>query len=333
MHKILITGGAGYIGSHTAKIAVQSGYNVHVVDNLSTGKNTSLLHVTYHISDISDYHSMKKLLLDEKPEIVIHFAASAYVGESVADPIKYYENNVHGTMQLLRAMNDTAVKKIVFSSSCATYGEIVCQSLDEEHPQNPINPYGRTKLICEQMIYDYAQAYGLKAICLRYFNAAGCALDGTIGEDHDPETHLIPLIIKAMIAQKNGDTDSFFTIFGNDYETDDGSCIRDFVHVEDLASAHILSCKKLDSLREGEVKPINIGSGVGTSVFEVINACEDLFKQKLITRVSARRPGDPAILVASNLRARDFLNWNPKFSDIQTVVSSATAWFMKKNNI
>ena len=324
MKKILVMGGAGYIGSHTVKHLLDNDYEVVVADNLiyghlsSVDKRASFIH-----ADLLDTISLQRVFQNYKIDAVVHFAAFTYVGESVENPEKYYYNNVVGTVNLLNAMKNYGFKKIVFSSTCATYGEPKYMPLDEKHSQNPINPYGRTKLMIEQIFSDYAKAYDLEYIALRYFNAAGAASDASIGEDHNPETHLIPLVLKAIKGER-----ASIKIFGTDYDTPDGTCIRDYIHVEDLALAHRLALEKLGSYSGC----INLGTGVGTSVKEIIKAAEDVSGKKCPVEYAERRAGDPALLFANNSKAKDILGWQPKYNDIKDIVQTAWNWELKKSS-
>ena len=318
MKTILIMGGAGYIGSHTVKHLIEQGYTCVVADNLSSGHREAVHpQAVFEKADLLDPASLEAVFAKYHFEAVLHFAAFASVGESVQDPQKYYHNNVVGTWNLLHTMLAHGVKKIVFSSTCATYGEPQYTPMDEKHPQHPINPYGRTKLIVEQMFGDYAQAYGLKYIALRYFNAAGCAADGSIGESHDPETHLIPLVLHTIMGKR-----PCIKIFGTDYPTPDGTCLRDYIHVEDLAVAHRLALEKLDSYSGY----INLGTGIKTSVKEIIAAAEAVTGKKCPVELAARRAGDPAILYAANGQAAQILGWTPKYLHVQDILATAWKW-------
>lgn len=321
MKKILVMGGAGYIGSHTVKHLAEKGYDCVVADNLVYGHREAVpAAVPFEKADLADPSSLEALFTKYDFEAVLHFAAFAYVGESVTDPQKYYHNNVIGTLNLLAAMKNHGVSKIVFSSTCATYGEPHYTPIDEKHPQQPINPYGRTKLMIEQVFADYAHAYGLKYIALRYFNAAGAAADGSIGESHMPETHLIPLVLKAISGERPG-----IKIFGTDYPTPDGTCLRDYIHVEDLAVAHRLALEKLDKYSGY----INLGTGVKTSVRDVIAAAEKVTGKKCPVELTARRPGDPAELYAANGKGESVLGWKPVYTNIEDII--ATAWKWEQN--
>ncbi len=317
--KILVTGGAGYIGSHTVKELMKRGYDVTVLDNLSNGHMTSLEGVKYVNSDIGNFIDVKELLESEEIEAVINFAALAYVGESVSNPGKYYDNNVVKGKALLDAVVDSGVKKIVFSSSCATYGIPEKVPISENEKQRPVNPYGWTKLMFEQMMKDYDRAYGLKYISLRYFNAAGADADGTIGEEHDPETHVIPILLQNALGLRDG-----FSVFGTDYDTRDGSCIRDYVHVTDLADAHI---KAIEYLFEKENSDcFNLGTGEGITVLELVDAVQRITGRKFKISLEDRRPGDPDVLVADNTKAKSVLGWSPVHSSIENIIKTAWKW-------
>lgn len=315
---ILVMGGAGYIGSHTVKHLLANNYSVVVADNLVYGHKEAVdSRAKFEIADLADKASLRKVFDKYNIDAVIHFAAFAYVGESVQNPQKYYQNNVVGTINLLDVMMEYGVKKIVFSSTCATYGEPQYAPIDEKHPQNPINPYGRTKLMIEQIFADYEKAYGLQHIALRYFNAAGCAADGSIGESHTPETHIIPLVLKAITGERDN-----IKVFGTDYDTRDGTCIRDYIHVEDLAQAHRLAVEKLGSYNGC----INLGTGVGTTVKEIITAAENVSGKKCPVEYAERRAGDPAKLFADNRKAKEILGWNPQYLNIENIIQTAWNW-------
>ena len=319
---ILIMGGAGYIGSHTVKHLLDHGYRCVVADNLIYGHREAIdPRAEFVEADLADPASLRRIFEGRAIDAVIHFAAFAYVGESVQEPQKYYQNNVSGTINLLAVMREFGVSRIVFSSTCATYGEPQYTPIDEKHPQNPINPYGRTKLMIEQVFADYHRAYGLKYLALRYFNAAGCAADGSIGESHTPETHLIPLVLKAIKGER-----PCIKVFGTDYDTPDGTCIRDYIHVEDLARAHRLAVEHLDSYSGY----INLGTGTGTSVKEIITAAETVSGCTCPVEYAARRPGDPARLFADNTKAREILGWEPEYSDIKDIIHTAWNWELNK---
>ncbi len=315
---ILVFGGAGYIGSHTVKHLLDNGYQVVVADNLIYGHREAVdKRAIFEHADLLDKYSLQQLFNKHKIDAVIHFAAFAYVGESVAEPQKYYFNNVVGTINLLNVMMEHNVKDIVFSSTCATYGEPKYTPIDENHPQNPINPYGRTKLMIEQIFADYERAYGLRHIALRYFNAAGCSADGSIGESHTPETHLIPLVLKAITGERKS-----ISVFGTDYDTPDGTCIRDYIHVEDLACAHRLALEKLPVYSGC----INLGTGIGTSVKEIIIAAEEVSGKKCPVEYGNRRAGDPARLFADNRKAKEILGWEPAYKNIKDIIQTAWNW-------
>ena len=322
MQRILVVGGAGYIGSHTVRHLLDNGYEVVVADNLVYGHREAVdPRADFVRADLLDPASLRQVFASHPVDAVIHFAAFAYVGESVTSPEKYYFNNVVGTVNLLHAMLTHQVKKIVFSSTCATYGEPHYTPIDEKHPQNPINPYGRTKLMIEQIFADYERAYGLQHIALRYFNAAGCSADGKIGESHTPETHLIPLVLQAIKGERKD-----IRIFGTDYDTPDGTCIRDYIHVEDLASAHRLAVEKLGDYNGC----INLGTGQGTSVKEIITACEEVSGKKCPVTYAPRRAGDPAELFADNAKAKEILGWNPKYTHIKDIIQTAWKWELNR---
>lgn len=318
---ILIMGGAGYIGSHTLKCLLDSDYDCIVADNLVYGHKEAVdSRAKFIEANLLDKDSLREIFKNNKIDAVIHFAAFAYVGESVEKPQKYYHNNVIGTSNLLDVMLEFNVKKIVFSSTCATYGEPEYVPIDEKHKQKPINPYGKTKLMIEQIFEDYNRAYGLKYIALRYFNAAGASNDGSIGESHNPETHLIPLVLKAIKGEIAN-----IKVFGTDYDTPDGTCIRDYIHVEDLAHAHKLALENLNKYSGF----INLGTGVGTSVKEIIKAAEKVSGKKCPVEYIERRAGDPARLFANNTKAKEILGWTIEYTKIQDIIK--TAWNWEKN--
>jgi len=311
---VLVFGGAGYIGSHTLRHLYNNGYSAVVADNLVYGHKESVpSNVPFEKVDLLDTDALTALFRKYRFDAVIHFAAFAYVGESVEEPAKYYRNNVIGTLNLLDAMLDAGVKDIVFSSTCATYGEPKYTPIDEKHPLDPINPYGQGKLMIEKILADYANAYGLNWIALRYFNAAGAGWD--IGESHTPETHLIPLVLRSIMGGAK------INVFGTDYDTPDGTCIRDYIHVEDLASAHRLALEKLGKFSGA----INLGTGVGTSVKEVITLAEKVSSKKCHIVWTERRAGDPARLFAANGMAKKVLSWTPRH-DIDKIISNAWVW-------
>lgn len=318
---ILIAGGAGYIGSHANKALHNSGYKSVVYDNLSTGNIEAVKWGQFIEGDLADISNLAVVFENYSIEAVIHFAASAYVGESVIDPEAYYINNVANTLNLLKCMRDYDCKKIIFSSTCATYGNPQHVPIDESHPQVPINPYGQSKLMVERILSDYSKAYDFKYILLRYFNAAGADPDLDLGECHDPEPHLIPLILEAV--KQN----TAINIFGTDYDTHDGTAVRDYIHVTDLAEAHLAALKYL--LDGGNSDFFNLGNGNGFSVLEVINAVEKETGKTAIKNTSARRDGDPALLVGDAKKARTLLNWNPRYSDLDVIVKTASNWHLK----
>lgn len=323
---ILITGGAGYIGSHTVKLLQSRGYDILVFDNLVYGHRDIIdrLGVKLIEGDLGDRTLLQKLFQEYKIEAVIHFAAYAYVGESVENPAKYYRNNVSYTLNLLEAMEEAGVRKIVFSSTCATYGIPEEVPIKETHPQNPINPYGYTKLVVERMLEDFHKAYGWEYVAFRYFNAAGASSDGLIGEDHDPEPHLIPLVLYAALGKRDS-----VSILGDDYPTPDATCIRDYIHVEDLAQAHFLGLEYL--LKGGKSDVFNLGNGNGFSVKEVIEAAKRVTGKDFTVKNAPRRPGDPPMLVGSSEKARQVLNWQPQYPEIETIIRHAWLWHQSRH--
>ena len=301
MPSILVVGGAGYIGSHLVKMLLQNDYQVTVFDNLSRGNRDAVGRAELVVGDLLDPGALKRLFADRRFDAVMHFAALAYVGESVEQPARYYQNNVAGTLNLLDAMLRAKVDKIVFSSTCATYGNPITLPITEEHPQNPINPYGISKLMVEKILADYAAAYGLQSVALRYFNAAGCDPDGELGERHNPETHLIPLVLhEALRVLEGGDPAlTKLCIFGDDFDTSDGTCIRDYIHVMDLCLAHIAAMHRLLNDSSNGAESYNLGNGHGVSVKEVIETCKKVTGIDIGYSIAERRPGDPARLVGS----------------------------------
>lgn len=316
--RVLITGGAGYVGSHAARLLQKSGHDVWLFDNLSNGHRGAAQDRPLIVGDLHDRTLVESIFREQRIDAVMHFAASAYVGESVTEPAKYYHNNVVGTLSLLEAMRATGVTRMVFSSTCATYGVPEIVPITEAEKQQPINPYGFTKLVIEHALADYAHAYGFGYAALRYFNASGAAEDGSIGEDHDPETHLIPLILQVALGQREE-----VLVFGDDYPTPDGTCIRDYIHVDDLATAHIAA---LERLQAGTQLKLNLGTGAGASVMEVIEACRRTTGREILCRVAPRRPGDPPELVADARLARRTLDWTPQHVGIEPIVRSAWQW-------
>ncbi len=334
MVKTLVTGGEGYIGSHCVLSLMDNGYDTVVLDNESTGssilgnalsksKSEGILKI-YKV-DLLNYPSLSKVFDEHNVDAVIHFAAFSQVAESMSDPAKYYRNNIVGTMNLLDAMREHDVDKIVFSSTAATYGEPEYIPIDESHPQNPINPYGKTKLAIEHMMDDYDRAYGLRSVRLRYFNVAGADSQCRVGECHDPETHLIPNILRSTF-----DGGGEFRMFGTDYDTRDGTCVRDYVNVEDLADAHVLALRYLEN--GGKTDYFNLGTNEGSTVKEVFAACERITGKKIPVKIEGRRPGDPASLVADNRKAKKVLGWEPRRT-LDDSIRTAYAWEKKKRGL
>lgn len=317
--KVLVTGGAGYIGSHTAKALAEAGHSPIVLDDLSTGHRSAVKWGPLIEGDLGDRELVNSILRDYQIEGVLHFAACLLVGESMTNPQKYFWNNDVSTLGLLDAMKANGVKNIVFSSSAATYGNPEKVPIPEDHPQKPVNPYGESKLFVERMLKWYGSAYGLQWMALRYFNAAGADLAGEIGEAHDPESHLLPLVIQAALGQRPA-----VEIYGSDYPTPDGTAIRDFIHVNDLADAHVRALEHL--AKNGESTALNLGTGQGHSVLEVIDAVGKFAKQEVPAKKAPRRAGDPAVLVADPGKAERVLGWRPRHSDLETVVRSAWQW-------
>ena len=321
---ILLTGGAGYVGSHAARVLLEAGHEVWIYDNLAYGHRDAVPADRLIEDDIMHGAALASAFRDHKIDAVMHFAAFCYVGESVTDPAVYYQNNVVGALTLLDAMRAVGVKRIVFSSTCATYGVPEVVPITEDEKQAPINPYGRTKLAIEWALRDYAAAYGLGYAALRYFNASGAAADGSIGEDHDPETHLIPLVLQVALGQRDE-----ILIFGDDYPTPDGTCIRDYIHVDDLAAAHLAALHRIE---DGVGIRLNLGTGAGASVREVIAACRNVTGHEIPARVVERRAGDPPELVADASRARKALGWQARHVGIEPIVESAWAWHQAHPN-
>jgi len=316
---ILITGGAGYIGSHVNKELYKKGYETVVLDNLIYGHREFVKWGEFILGDLEDIEQIRLVFKRYPIKAVMHFAAFAYVGESVKEPQKYYLNNVKNTLNLLQVMLENDVEYFIFSSTCATYGIPQKIPISEEHSQNPINPYGRSKLMIEKILEDYSRAYGLKYVSLRYFNAAGADPDCEIGEWHEPETHLIPLVLDVAIGRSEG-----VRIFGTDYPTPDGTCIRDFIHVTDLAEAHILALEYL--FDKGESDVFNLGNGNGFSVREVIQKAEEVTGRKIKTVEWGRRAGDPPVLVGSAEKAKKILKWQPKYCKLSVIIETAWEW-------
>jgi UDP-arabinose 4-epimerase len=320
---VLVTGGAGYIGSHTCKALARAGYIPVVYDNLAYGHRWAVKWGPFEEGDILDGARLESVIATYRPIAVLHFAAFAYVGESVTDPSKYYRNNTMGSLSLLDAMRAGGVRDIVFSSTCATYGAPPSLPISESTPQHPINPYGASKLMVERMLADFGAAYGLGFTALRYFNAAGADPDGDIGEDHNPETHLVPLVLDAASGRREA-----VAVFGTDYDTPDGTCVRDYIHVTDLAEAHVLA---LQALRAGAASDVyNLGNERGFSVREVIAAAERATGLTVPVNTAGRRDGDPAALVADAAKARRVLGWRPQHAALDDMVRTAWAWHQKR---
>ncbi len=327
--KVLITGGAGYIGSHMVRIALQRGFEVVVYDNLSRGNRDAVIGAPLEVGDLHDKKTLDAVFTKHKPDAVMHFAALAYVGESVDEPGMYYHNNVSGTQALIDCMREHGVNKLVFSSTCATYGIPDSLPITEDTPQNPINPYGQSKLMVEQILKDYAVAFNFRSIALRYFNAAGCAEDGSLGERHDPETHLLPLILfEAQRIQAGGDpADTALKVFGSDFPTRDGTCIRDYIHVNDLCEAHIQALTRMINKPDEGAEQYNLGVNQGFTVLEVIEACRKVTGVNITYQSVERRAGDPPELVADASRAMTDLQWSPAFPDVTMSIQHAWNWF------
>ena len=323
---ILVCGGAGYIGSHINKLLAQKGYDTIVYDNLIYGHREAVKWGKFVEADLCDRTALDRVFSENKIDAVFHFAAFAYVGESVTEPAKYYFNNVCNTLNLLETMRAHGCDKIIFSSTCATYGIPEKLPITEDMPQSPINPYGATKLMVERIFKDYSTAYGLKYVALRYFNAAGADPDCEIGENHNPETHIIPLVLDAAYGKRPD-----IKVFGSDYPTRDGTCIRDYIHVTDLADAHLLALEYLN--KGGESGFFNLGNENGTSVLEVIDSVKRVTGKDFKVTLAPRRPGDPPTLVGSSKRAQEILGWKPKFADIDTITKHAAEWYKKLNEI
>ena len=323
--KILVVGGAGYIGSHMIKRFQNTDHQIEVLDNLSTGFKENSQNYKFHMCDLSNKEQVHKILKENKYEMVMHFASSINVGESYDHPMKYYENNVTNTLNLLECMIDLKILNFIFSSTAAVYGEPESIPIKEEQKLSPINPYGKTKSVVESILSDYDKSYGLKYISLRYFNACGAHIDGTIGERHNPETHLIPLILQTASGRRNN-----FKIYGDDYKTKDGTCIRDYIHVMDIAEAHLLSLEKLIQTQSSDI--YNIGNKQGYSVREIIDMVEKVTQIKISYEISEKRKGDPAELIADNSKISEKLNWKAKYSDLYTIINTAWKWERKLSN-
>lgn len=323
--RVLVVGGAGYIGSHMVKMLLAAGHEVITLDNLSSGHRDAVLGGTFVEGDLADIHCLNSVFKQYAPEAVMHFASFIQVGESVRKPDIYYRNNVTNTLNLLDVMHQYGVSKFIFSSTAAVFGEPDYVPIDEAHPNRPLNPYGRSKLMIEQVLADYDKAFGLRSVCLRYFNAAGADPEGQLGERHDPETHLIPLILQAASGRRQS-----IQVFGRDYDTPDGTCIRDYIHIVDLCSAHLAALEYLT--KGGESNRFNLGNGEGFSVQEVITAVQQVSGKAVTVVNGPRREGDPARLVADSTRARNALMWQPKFTDLETIVAHAWQWELKQLN-
>ena len=324
---ILIVGGAGYIGSHMVKQLSDAGHTVFVLDNLTTGFRDLAKFGQLIVGDIQDVNFLESLFRLHSFDGVLHFAANSQVGESVVNPSKYYQNNVSGTLNLLDVMVRHDVKNFIFSSTAATFGNPEYVPIDEMHAQNPINPYGSSKLMVETILKDYASAYNLNSVCLRYFNACGADPEGNLGECHDPETHLIPIILQAASGRRKS-----ISVYGRDYDTDDGTCIRDYIHIEDLCTAHALALSKLLDQSLSGANAFNLGNGKGFSVQEVIDAVNAVVSEEgysLTVEEGPRRAGDPAVLVADAAQARSTLGWKPVYPELETIIRHAWSWEKK----
>ncbi len=321
---VLVVGGAGYIGSHMVRLLDRSGHQVVVLDNLTTGFRQAVTAGKFYEGDMRDRKLVEGILREHKIDSVMHFAACALVGESVVDPAKYYDNNVVAALSLLESMRVAGVRRFVFSSTCATYGEPERVPINENESQKPVNPYGFTKLVFEHALADYAAAYGFGYAALRYFNACGASPDGDIGEHHDPESHLIPIVLQVALGQRK-----HVTVFGNDWPTPDGTCIRDYVHVDDLGRAHLAA---LERIQPGHGIKLNLGTGIGNSVLEVVETCRAVTGHSIPVVEGERRAGDPPELVADASAAMKSLNWKPVYTDIRKVVETAWKWHKKNPN-
>jgi len=327
MSKVLVTGGAGYIGSHAVLQLLEAGYEVVILDNLVYGHKDlvdSVLKVDLIVGNTSDRPLLDQVFTSYDISAVMHFSAYAYVGESISNPAKYYRNNVEGTLTLLEAMVAHGINKFIFSSTCATYGIPQVIPIPESHPQKPINPYGKSKLMVEQILEDFAKAYGLKYVSFRYFNAAGADPQARLGEDHCPETHLIPLVLLTALGQRES-----ITVFGTDYNTPDGTCIRDYIHVTDLASAHVLGLAYLQQGHHCQV--FNLGNGNGFSVKEVIDCAKQVTERNFPVIYGDRRAGDPPALVGSSSKAQEILGWRPQYADLAVIIDHAWQWHQSRH--
>jgi UDP-arabinose 4-epimerase len=323
MKRILVTGGAGYIGSHTAKVLAQHGYSPVVLDNLSNGHRWAVRYGPLVVGDIDDQKLLRRLIHQYEIESVLHFAALAYVGDSMRAPGRYFRNNISATITMLDTLVDAGVRNLVFSSTCATYGLPEREKIDEAHSQIPINPYGESKLAVEKMLKWFQNAHGLRHVSLRYFNAAGADPECELGEEHNPETHLIPLVLQTANGQR-----PTVSVFGQEYPTEDGSAVRDYVHVTDLADAHLRALRYL--WRGGEHSAFNLGTGTGHSVLEVVQCAEAVTGRPVRVSRDAPRPGDPPRLVADATLAREELGWRPRYSELETIVSTGWEWLMSQ---
>ena len=321
MSKVLVVGGAGYIGSHMVKMLGSHGCSVTTLDDLSSGNRDAVSCGNFVQGDMGD-RAVLDAVLSQCFDAVMHFASFIQVGESVQQPAKYYQNNVVNTLTLLEAMRAHGVNRFIFSSTAATFGEPRYSPIDERHPQQPINPYGRSKLMVEKVLADYEQAYGFKSVCLRYFNAAGADPEGQLGERHDPETHLIPLVLQAASVRRPS-----ISVFGRDYDTPDGTCIRDYIHIQDLCSAHWLALQSL--LNGADSQAYNLGNGNGFSVQQVVDTAEQVTGRKISVLNGSRRDGDPARLVADSRLAREKLGWQPQYANLATIIEHAWKWEMR----
>jgi UDP-arabinose 4-epimerase len=325
-NSVLVTGGAGYIGAHACKALARARYLPVSYDSLVNGHEWAVKWGPLVRGDILDRQRIDRVIAEYRPVAIMHFAAFAYVGESVGDPAKYYRNNVMGSLTLLEAARDAGIQNFIFSSTCATYGTPASLPIVEATPQFPMNPYGASKLMVERILADFGSAHGIRSAVLRYFNAAGGDKDGEIGEDHQPETHLIPLVLDAAAGRRQN-----VTIFGADYPTPDGTCLRDYIHVSDLADAHVLA---LDRLLAGAASDaFNLGNGQGFSVRQVVDAVERITGLKVPVRLGDRRPGDPAALVCDAGKARDVLGWRPRLSDLDEIIRTAWAWHQRAHRV
>lgn len=333
-YSILVAGGAGYIGSHMVQMLADAGHRVTVFDNLSRGHRDAVGSTELIQGDLRSTDDLRRCFEGRNYDLVMHFAALTYVGESVQYPAHYYDNNVKGTLNLLDVMRAHQVGRLVFSSTCATYGEPRERPITEDHPQQPVNPYGRTKLIVEQVLKDYAPAYGMASISLRYFNAAGCDPAGRLGERHEPETHLIPLVLReaARVADGGDPRQTRLAVFGDDFDTLDGTCVRDYIHVTDLCAAHLRAADRLMEGRAEGAEACNLGNGAGYSVKDVIDTCRKVTGIDIRYRLDPRRAGDPAWLVGSAARARAVLGWQPATPALEDIVGTAWAWMRSRKD-